>query len=88
MIFGKDRPLDTRPSPAGELQSGPVGAARWHATGSRLARRIWALFSFPRAVLKPLHFSDFVGFGAGWRLDLHDVPLALANQCARDRRSY
>ena len=36
----------------------------------------------------PLHFPDFVGFGTAWRLDLHNVPLVLADQRARDRRSY
>ena len=61
------------------------GAARWRATGSRLAMTDISLF--PRPVLKPLHFPDFVGFGATWSLDLHGVPLVLADQRARDRRS-
>ena len=63
-----------------------VGVARRPATRSCLTDI--RLFSFPRAVLKPLHSSDFVGFGTAWRLDLHNVPLVLADQRARDRRSY
>ena len=63
-----------------------LAQTRRRATWSRLTEIKYVLSSPSGS--KPIHFLDLVDFGSAWSLDLHNVPRVLADQRARDRRSY